>query len=88
MKHLNFELYKRSLFNNKTIRCTQQTFKSNYHKIYTESIHKIALNNKDDKRIQSFDLITKYQIGMDIDLINKSEQEIRQRLYNFTIKNK
>ena len=88
MKHLNFELYKRSLFNNKTITCTQQTFKSNYHKIYTESIHKIALNNKDDKRIQSFDLITKYQIGMDIDLINKSEQEIRQRLYNFTIKNK
>ena len=79
MKHLNFELYKRALFNNKTIRCTQQRFKSNYHKIYTESVHKIALNNKDDKRIQSFDLITKYRIGMDIDLINKSEQEIRQR---------
>ena len=78
-KHLNLDLYKKALFNNETTRCTQQRFKSDHHKISTQSVQKIALNNKDDKRIQSFDGITTYPIGMDNDLIIKSEQEIRQR---------
>ena len=78
-KHVHFELYKKTLFNNETIRCTQQRFKSDYHKIYTESVHKIALNNKDNKIIQSIDENTTYPIGMNTDLINKLEQEIRQR---------
>ena len=51
-KDLNFDLYKKALFNNETIRCTQQRFKSDYHNIYTQIVHKTALNNKDDKRIQ------------------------------------
>ena len=61
-KHLNCDQYKEALFNNKTIRCIQQRFKSDYHKIYTQSVHKTALNNKDDKRIQSLDGITTYPI--------------------------
>ena len=74
IKHnLNFELYKRALFNNETIRCTQYRFKSDHHKISTQRVHKIALNTKDDKRIQSFDGITTYPIGMDKDLILKYE---------------
>ena len=47
-KHLNFDLYKQTLFNNETIRCTQQRFKSEHPKISTQNIHKTALNNKDD----------------------------------------
>ena len=78
-KHLNFDLHKRALFNNETIRCTQQRFKSDHHKIYTQSVHKTALNNKDDKRIQSFDGITTYPIGMDQDLIDESEKIIKER---------
>ena len=78
-KHLNFELYKRALFNNETIRCAQQRIKSDHHKIYTQSVHKTALNNKDDRRIQSFDGITIYPIGMDNDLINVSERIIKER---------
>ena len=78
-KHLNFELYKRALFNNETIRCAQQRIKSDHHKIYTQSVHKTALNNKDDRRIQSFDGITIYPIGMDNDLINVSEKIIKER---------
>ena len=78
-KHLNFELYKRALFNNGTIRCAQQRIKSDHHKIYTQSVHKTALNNKDDRRIQSFDGITIYPIGMDNDLINVSEKIIKER---------
>ena len=50
-KHLNFDLYKKALFNNETIRFTQRRFKSDYHKIYTQTVHKTALDNRDNKRI-------------------------------------
>ena len=78
-KHLNFDLYKDALFNNTTIRCFQQRFKSDYHNIYTQNIHKTALDNKDDKGLQSFDGITTYPYGMDKDLINRLENEIKQK---------
>ena len=83
-KHLNFDLYKKALFNNKSIRCTQQRFKSDYHNIYTQTVHKTALDNKDDKRIRSFDGITTYPYGIDNDLINRLETNIKSnpiRLY-------
>ena len=41
-KHLNFDLYKRALSNNETMRCTQQRFKSDHHKIYTQNVRKIT----------------------------------------------
>ena len=41
-KHLNFDLHKKALFNNETIRCTQQRYKSDYHNIYTQTVHKPA----------------------------------------------
>ena len=49
-KHLNFDMYKQALFDNITIRRTQQRFKSDYHNVYTQSVHKIALNINDNKR--------------------------------------
>ena len=78
-KHLNFDLHKKALFNNETIRCTQQRFKIDYHNIYTQTVHKTALDNKDDKRILSFDGITTYPYGIDKDLINKLETDIRNK---------
>ena len=36
--HLNFDLYEKVLFNNTTIRCSQQGFKSDYHITYTQTI--------------------------------------------------
>ena len=78
-------MYKRASFNNETIRYTQQRFKSDHHKIYTQSVHKTALNNKDDKRIQSSDGITTYPIGMDNDFINESEIIMKKDQFNFTI---
>ena len=76
--HLNFDLYKKALFNSET-RCTQQRFKSHYHNIYTQTVHKTALDNKDDKRIISFDGITTYPYGIDKDLINRLETNIRSK---------
>ena len=42
---------------------SQITFKSDYHKIYTQKINKIALNYFDDKRIQANHKITTYPYG-------------------------
>ena len=78
-KHVNFDLYKKALFNSKTIRCTQQRFESDYHNIYTQTVHKTALDNKDDKRIISFDGITTYRFGIDKYLMNRLETNIRSK---------
>ena len=55
-----FENYTDCLFNDKIILKSQQRFKSDYHNVYTEQINKIALSSNDDKRLQTFDKITKY----------------------------
>ena len=51
------------MFKDKTILKSQQTFKSDYHNVYTEQINKIALSSNDDKRLQTFDKITTYRYG-------------------------
>ena len=44
-RRLMFENYKDSLFNDKTILRSQQRFKSNHRKLYTEKVNKIALSS-------------------------------------------
>ena len=72
-KHVNSDMYKQALFDNITIRCTQQRFKSDYHNVYTQSVHKIALNINDNKRIISIDGVTTYPYGISTKLFNKLE---------------
>ena len=72
-KHLSFDMYEQALFDKVTIRCTQQRFKSDYHNIYIQSVHKIALNNNDTKRIISIDGVTTYPFGISAELLNKLE---------------
>ena len=76
---LKFDLSREALLLNKTIRCTQQRFKSDHHTIDTEELNKTALSRKDDKRLQSFDGIHIYTIGIDNDLFNELETEIRNK---------
>ena len=52
--------YKDSLLNDKIILKSQQRFKSDHHRVYTEEVNKIALSSNDDKRIQTFDKVTTY----------------------------
>ena len=59
-RELMFENYKDSLFSNKTILQSQQRFKSDHHKVYTEEVNKIALSSNDDERLQTFDGVTTY----------------------------
>ena len=55
--------YKNCLLNNKIILKSQQRYKSNHHKVYTEEINKIALSSNDDKRLQTSDRIKTHQYG-------------------------
>ena len=48
--------------------------------MYTEEVNKIALSSN-DKRIQTFDRITAYPIGMDQDLIDESEKNNKRKTY-------
>ena len=70
---LMFENYKDSLFSNKAIMRSQQRFKSNHHNVYTEEVHKIALNSIDNKRLQTFDRVTTYPYETDAFNVCKSE---------------
>ena len=44
-RRLMFENYRDSLFSNKTILKSQQRFKSDHHKVYTEEVNQIALSS-------------------------------------------
>ena len=58
-----FENYKDCLFNSEVILKSQQRFKSDHHKVYTEEVNKIALSSDDDKRLQTFNRVTTYPYG-------------------------
>ena len=73
-----FENYKDSLFNNKIILKSQQRFKSDHRKVYTEEVNKIALSSNDDKRIQTFDKVPTYTYRTNA--IKVCESEILSKL--------
>ena len=78
-KVIKFQHYMNALLLNITMMNTQQRFKSDHHIITREEINKISLSRKDDKRIQSFDGIHTYPIGIVNDLFNELENEIRSK---------
>ena len=71
-----FENYRDTLFNDKIILQSQERFKSNHHKVYTEEINKIVLSSNDDKRLQTFDKITTYPYGSNAFKVCESEMMI------------
>ena len=60
--------------NNRLILKTQQRFKSEEHKVFTEEINKIAVSSNDDKRVQSIDSIETYAYGTRKDLVSEREE--------------
>ena len=55
---LKFNDYKNCLLDNEIMLKWQQRFKSETHNVYTEEINKITLSRNDDKRLQTFDILT------------------------------
>ena len=68
-----FENDKDCLLNGEAILKSQQRFKSDHHKVYTEEVNKIALSSDDDKRLQTFDRITTYPYGANVFKVCESE---------------
>ena len=72
-----FKNYKDCLFNNKIILKSQKRFKSDYHNVYTEQIHKLALSNNDNKILQTFNKIRTYRYGTNAFKACESEMLIK-----------
>ena len=73
-----FENYKDSLFNDKIILRSQQRFRSDHHRVYTEEVNKIALSSNDDKRIQTFDRVTTYPYGTNVFKVCENEMLLKK----------
>ena len=80
-RELMFENYKDCLFNGEVILKSQQRFKSDHHKVYTEEVNKIALSSDDDKRLQTFDGIETYPYGTNAFKVCESEMMVVRDLF-------
>ena len=81
-RELMFDNYKESLFDNKIILKSQQRFRSDHHRVYTEEVNKIALSSNDDKRLQTFDKVTTYPYGMNAFKVCESEMLLSEKITN------
>ena len=77
-RELMFQNYKDSLFNYKIILRSQQRFRSDHHRVYTEEVNKMALSSNDDKRIQTYDNITTYAYGT-VFMVCKNEMPLKNK---------
>ena len=62
-REITFKNYADALFNDEVIIKSQQRFRSDHHRVYTEEVNKIALSSNDDKRLQTFDNVTTFPYG-------------------------
>ena len=76
-----FKNYKYCLFNGEFILKSQQRFKSDHHKVYTEEVNKIALSSDDDKRLQTFNRVTTYPYGTPAVKVCESEMMVVRDLF-------
>ena len=72
-RELIFKNYKDCLFNNEVIIKSQQRFRSDHHRVYTEEVNKIARSSNDDKRLQTFDKVTTFPNGTNVFKLCESE---------------
>ena len=72
-QELMFENHTDCSRNDKIILKSQQRFKSDHHKVYTEELNKTTLSSNDDKRLQTHDKITKYSYGTNVFKVCESE---------------
>ena len=61
---------------------SQQQFRSDHHKVYTEEVNKIALSSNDDKRIQTFDKVTTYPYGTNAFMVCENEMLLKKIIEN------
>ena len=72
-QEITLKNYMDSLFNDEVIIKSQQRFRSDHHRVYTEEVNKIALSSNDDKRIQTFDKVTTFPYGTNVFKVCENE---------------
>ena len=60
---------------------SQQRFKSDHHKLYTEEVKMIAWASDDDKRLQTFDETETYPYGTNAFKMYESEMMLMRDLF-------
>ena len=78
-REIIFQNYVDSLFKNEVLLRSQQRFRSDHHKVYTEEVNKIALSNNDDKRIQTSDKVTTFPSGTSVFKICENEMLLKNK---------
>ena len=78
-REILFNNYLDSLFKNKVLYGSQQRFRSDHHKVYTEEVNMIALSSNDDKRIQTFDRVTTYPYGTSVFKVCENEMLLKNQ---------
>ena len=66
------------MFKNEILYRSQQRFRSDHHKVYTEEVNKIAPSSNDDKRIQTFDKVTTYPYGTNVFKVCENEMLLKK----------
>ena len=72
-REITFKNYADTLLNDEVIIRSQQRFRSDHHRVYTEEVNKIALSSNDDKKIQTFDKVTTFSYGTNVFKVCESE---------------
>ena len=80
-RELMLKSYKNCLFNGEVILKSQQMFKSDDHKVYTEEVNKIALSSDDNKRLQTFNRVTTYSYATLAVKVCESEKMVVKDLF-------
>ena len=77
-REITFKNYVDALFKGKVLIKSQQQFRIDHHKVYTEKVNKIALSSNDDKRIKTFDKVTTYPYGTNAFMVCENEMLLKK----------
>ena len=78
-RELMFKNHKDSSFNDEVIILSQQRFRSDHHRVYTEEVSKIVLRSNNDKRIQTFDKVTTFPYGTNVFKVCENEMLLKNK---------
>ena len=70
------------MFNGEVTLKSQQRFKSDHHKVYTEEVNKISLSSDDNRRLQTFDRVTTYPYRTNTFKVYESEMMTVRGLFD------
>ena len=76
------------MFNDEVIIRSQQRFRSDHHRVYTEEVNKIALSSNDDKRIQTIDKVTTFSYGTNVFKVCENEVMLKMIKHKHSVEEK